>query len=169
MKYRTPFAWMAVFICIGTSFVFGRISSLETSPVHSALSVAPGLQTTAVGGPKAFLPVVHAVVDASPQPQLATTVTALIGENAYQATQIIGLSNTIRYILTQVPAQNRVPTIDVLVYRHDQLATQVAELYVALGSPVPTTPPSPTFGPTPLSTLTPLVRLQAPTPTPTIP
>jgi hypothetical protein len=163
MKYRTSLAWMLLITCIGTSFVLGRISSLGTTPTHTALSAAPVPQITAVDGAKAFLPLVHAAAEASPQPQLATTVTALVGENAHQATQIAGLNSIISYVLTEVPAQNRVPTIDVLVYQRAQLSTEVAALYVALGSPIPTTPPSPTFGPSPLPTVTPF----GPSPTPT--
>ena len=166
MKYRTPLAWMVLVTCIGTSFVLGRLSSLETTPAHTVLSAAPAARTTAVGSAKAFLPVVHAAAESSPQPQLATTVAALVGENAQQATQIAGLGNIISYILTEVPAQNRVPTIDVLVYQHAQLSTEVAELYIALGSPIPTSPPSPTFGPSPTPTRTPFGPSPTPSPTP---
>jgi hypothetical protein len=162
MKYRTLLAWMALVVCIGMGFVLGRISSLE--PEHMALFAAPAAGTTATDGAQAFLPLVHAADEASPQ--LAATVTALVGENAQQATQIADMNSIIRYVLTKVPAQDRVPTIEVLVYQRAQLSTEVAELYIALGSPVPTSLPTPTFGPSPLPTRTPYVPLARPTPTP---
>src|SRR5215207_163778 len=141
MKYRTLLVWMLLISCIGISFVLGRISSLLTTSAHTALSAAPASQTTPVNDANAFLPIVHSAAESSPQPQLAATVTALVGQNEQQATQIMGLNSIIMYVLTEVPAQNRVPTIDVLVYQRAQLSTQVAELYMALGSPIPTTPP----------------------------
>ena len=167
MKYRTPLAWTALVVCIGLGFVLGRISSLEATPAHTALLAAPAVSATATDGAQAFLPLIHAADEASPQ--IAATVTALVGENAQQATQIAGMNSIISYVLTEVPAQNRVPTIAVLVYQHAQLSTEVAELYIALGSPIPTTPPSPTFGPPPLPTRTPFKPQPLPTVTPTIP
>jgi hypothetical protein len=163
MKYRTPLIWMVLVTCIGTSFVLGRISSLEPThaPIAVSAALAPGIAAT--DDAKAFLPVVYKAAESSPQSQLATTVAALVEENAQQATNIAGWNTIISYVLTQVPAQNRVPTIEVLVYQHAHLSTEVAELYIALGSPIPTTPPSPTFGPSPTPTRTPF----GPSPTPT--
>ena len=154
MTYRTPLIWTALVICVGTSFVLGRISSLAIAPspiTVSAEFASPIIRETT----QAFLPLVHAAAESSPEPQLATTVAALVKENAQQATQIANWSAAISYLSTQLPAQNRVPTVDVLVYQRAQLSTEVAALYVALGSPIPTTPPSPTFGPSPTPTRTP--------------
>jgi hypothetical protein len=161
MKNRTRLTWTVLFACISTSFVLGRISSLDTTPATIAVSAALAPLTATVDGTKAFLPFVHTAVELSPQPQIATTVAALVEENAQQATEIANMNAAISYVLTQVPAQNRVPTVDVLVYQHAQLSTEVAALYIALGSPVPTSPPSPTFGPSPTPTRTPTV---SPTP-----
>ncbi len=180
MKYRTSFSWMVLATCIGTSFVLGRMSSLKTTEAtraHIPLSAVTA-PPTAIDGAKAFLPLVHGATEASPQSQLAATVAALVEENGQQATNIAGWDDAISYLATKVPAQatniagwtdvisslattvpaqNRVPTIDVLMYQHAQLSTQVAALYVALGSPIPTSPPTPTSGPSPLPTRTPTV------------
>lgn len=168
MKYPARLTGMVLVTCIGTGFVLGRISSLERTSAASAVSKPPARLTATIDidGEKAFLPIVRAMVESSPQPQIAATAAALVTENAQQATEIANQSAVISYVLTQMPAQNRVPTIDVLVYQRAELSTEVAALYIALGSPVPTSLPSPTFGPSPTPTRTPFVPLAAPTRTP---
>src|SRR5215212_5561719 len=146
MTNRTLLIWMALGTCIGTSFVLGRISSLAITPAPHAVSAALAPPTATGQGAKAFLPIIHTASEASPEPQLATTVAALVKENAQQATQIANWSAAISYLSTQMPAQNRVATVEVLVYQRAQLSTEVAALYIALGSPIPTSPPTPTAG-----------------------
>jgi hypothetical protein len=99
-----------------------------------------------------LLPLVHA--PAEPSTQVEATIAVLVAENAQQATQIAGYGDFVSYLATQLPARDRAPTVDALVQQHANLATQVAEVYVALGSPIPTLPPSPTLGPSPTPTRT---------------
>jgi hypothetical protein len=153
MKHRSSLSWIVFVICIGTGFVLGRISSLETTQARTA------------GGAAVFLPSVDRAAVAT-QPPLDATLAALVQKNAQQATSIASWSAAVSYLLTQVPAQDRVRTTDALVYQRAELSTQVAALYSALGSPVPTAWPTPTFGPSPLPTLTPYIPLPSPTQTP---
>ena len=98
------------------------------------------------------------------EPHLRATVAALVRQNARQATAIANQGDYINYLFTQIPARNRVATVDALVQENTYRATDVAALYLALGSPAPTIPPTATFGPSPIPTQTPYQ-----TPTTTLP
>ncbi len=167
MHCRSPLTWMVFVICIGASFMLGRMSSLETTQAHTAESadLTPG--AAAAGDTALFLPVIENAAASPTQPLFEATLAALVQENAQQAMQIAGWTSAISYLSTQVPAQDRVRTVDALVYQRAELSTQVAALYSALGSPVPTSWPSPTYGPSPFPTRTPYIPL--PTQTPYIP
>ena len=122
-----------------------------------ATTPTPGTPTTLV------LPLVIAAEAQLSQQQLAATVDALVRQQAQQATEIAGWQEMTSYLLTQVPAQQYGPTVVVLAAQNAYLATRVAEVYTALGSPLPTPPAWPTFGPSPIPTRTPFTTV---TPTP---
>jgi hypothetical protein len=165
MHYRSPLTWMVFVICIGASFILGRISSLETTQAHTSTARTPG--AAAAGDAALFLPAIENAAASPTQPLFEATLAALVQENILHATQIAGWTSAISYLSTQVPAQDRVRTVDALVYQRAELSTQVAALYSALGSPVPTSWPSPTYGPSPFPTRTPYIPF--PTQTPYIP
>jgi hypothetical protein len=175
MRRRSTYNSVMALSCLTIGFVLGGLTFAERMVTHNAGAAAIAANPAAAS-PQSYLPIVRA----AQQPELVATIEALIAQQAEQATAIVNWSDAVSYLATQVPAQqaeqataiagwignwsylatqvpaqNRVATVDVLVYQRAELATQVAELYTALGSPVPTEVPSPTRGPSPTPTRTP--------------
>lgn len=102
--------------------------------------------------------------------ELQGAVEVVVTQRAGMGTEVARWTDATSYLLTQVPAQNRAPTVAALGTHSAYLSTQVAELHHALGIALPPSPATATPGPPPPPTRTPFVPQPTapPTPTPTV-
>ncbi|MCZ7568673.1 MAG: hypothetical protein M5U01_08780 [Ardenticatenaceae bacterium] len=97
--------------------------------------------------------------------ELRGTIEALATQSASMATRVPRWEDATSYLLTQVPAQGRVSTVAALATQNAYLSTQVAELFLASGTPMPPPPNTATPGPR-LAPRSRRLSLKRPPPTP---